>query len=365
MADSTQLSGLRIGDLVEARGRLNSASETALIGVGGLVSVLSRFEVASVHADSNEVVAIASPGYTLRRGVSDFRNWIIAEFDRSLGPDAAALCKALVLGDRGDFSAEFSRSLRITGLSHVFALSGMNVGVLISLIWVLLGALMIPHVPRLWILLAVVLIYMELGLEAASLVRASLMAAFYLLGKLLYRRVEILNSIAAAAFVEILWRPLDLIDAGFILSYLAVLGIITGSNQIRQQLFSRIGLGSPRSMRVAADVISVTVATQIATTIAVGFMFHRMPLVSALGNVVAVPGFAILLLWSVALLITAAIVPPLAVLMSPALDSSAFLLGKFVAWLSAMPLAAAELPAISLLIVIAVYGGIGDRKSVV
>jgi competence protein ComEC len=351
LTDSASLPSLAIGDVIHARGRLKTFSETAMSSVGSLVGGLVRLEVATIDADSDGSARVKAGGHVMQRVIERLRNWIIASFDRRLGPDAAALCKALVLGDRGDFGRDFSDDLRLTGLSHIFALSGMNVGVLISLFWVLFACFMIPHGPRLWILLILVLLYMELGLEAASLVRASLMAIVFLLGKLIFRRIELANSIAVAAFVELLWRPLDILDAGFVLSYLSVLGIVAGSMFIRERLFSRVGATSPRWIRMSADVISVTLATQVATTAAVGVMFHRMPLIGAIGNVFAVPAFAILLLWSVALLIAEATLSVLASLMAPALDASAYVLGKLVSWLGAVPLASVSLPPMSFVVV--------------
>ena len=270
-ADSNTLAGARRGDLLCARGRLRSFSETALLSGGAAVQMVARGEAAAVFADSGEVVIAPQRGSMTARAVERLHGRITAVFRQALAPDAAALCTAMLLGDRGDFSAAFSDRLRLTGLSHLFALSGMNVGLLVGFVWFGLGLLYIPRLPRLWLLLAMVLLYMELGREAPSLVRASFMAALFVLGHLLYRRAEIGNVVASAALVEFVIWPLHLLDAGFLLSYLAVLGLITSFDYLRVWLQRVFRLPQHHLASGALDLVAASVAAQIGTLPQVGF----------------------------------------------------------------------------------------------
>jgi competence protein ComEC len=338
-ADATHLKELRLGDVLYARGRLSPSSDRAQGGVGSIVSLVSQREVAALFADSAYVAIEPIAGHPVRRTVERFRSFIIHTFDKRLSPDGAALCKALVLGDRGDFSDAFSDRLRLTGLSHVFALSGMNVGFLIAMVWVGLSVLFIPRVIRLVILLGVVLLYMELGRETPSLVRATLMAAVFVIGALLHRTPNPFNSVASAAFIELLWRPLDIVDAGFALSYLAVLGLLGGYPYLRDVLFRLVRRKPNGIVRATANVLAASGAAQIGTLPMTGFFFGRVPFAGALGNIVAVPVFGVLLVWSVLLLLTEAIVPVLSPVVGATLDGASYLMGNFVNWIASVPLA--------------------------
>ncbi|MDD5087657.1 MAG: DNA internalization-related competence protein ComEC/Rec2 [bacterium] len=296
---------------------------------------------------------------TLRGWVDELRIYIVATFDQHLSPDAAALGKALILGERRDFSPTFADRLRLTGLSHVFALSGMNVGFLLAIIWGISGLLCIPRVARLILLLPAVLIYMELGRAAPSLVRASLMAGFFVLANLLYRRNDVLNVVAGAALIELLWRPLDLLDAGFLLSYLAVIGILGGYGFIRELIVERIGQRRSAWIRGTVNLAAATTGAQIGTLPMVAFLFHRVPLLGAIGNLIAVPGFAVLLLWSVLLLVAESLVPSLTDTVAASMNALSFILATCVELFSVLPLASVTAPAFSPWLLALLYGAIG------
>ena len=163
--DSASLSGLRSGDRVYAHGRLATGRDIRAT-TGAVISSLVRSELAAVYSDSLRLVTQPVRGFWLRRAVDHFRDFSRATFRNYLSPDAAALCSALMLGDRGDFSREFTSRLRVTGLSHIFALSGMNTGLIVLVIWICLSWLPLPHTVKLWILIAATLLYMEVGREA-------------------------------------------------------------------------------------------------------------------------------------------------------------------------------------------------------
>ena len=350
--DSITAANLRAGDLVSASGTLVSSIRAGMGSVGALVAAVSGRELATLSPDTAGVVAVASRGHVLRRAVDRAREFIRDTFDRRLSPDGAALCRALVLGDRSTFGESFSDKLRLTGLSHVFALSGVNVGVLVAVAWAILGLLFVPRVPRLLILMGVVLFYMELGRESPSLVRASLMAIFIILGVLLYRRNSPLNAVASAALVEVLWRPLDVADAGFLLSYLAVLGILAGMQVIRPRLRAlRLG----RAGRFWSDLTAATMSAQVATLPLVGYLFHRVALVGVIANLLAVPMFGIMLVWSLLLLVIEAVVPALTAPVAASLSALAWATGGVVDWIAAFPLSAVALQQFSPVVLVAVY----------
>ncbi|MFZ5433180.1 MAG: ComEC/Rec2 family competence protein [Calditrichota bacterium] len=358
LTDTSGMPDLQFGDLVFVRGKLRPSAAYSPVSVGSIIGSLTRQEAAAMRAKPRDIVVQRNGCWDIRRTVDRVRAYVIRTFNASLSPDGAALCKALVLGERSDFSHEFNDELRITGLSHLFALSGMNVGFLAGALWLLLAVFYIPREIRLWILLLTVFFYMLLGREAPSLVRASIMASCLVIGHLLYRQPQILNTVAAAAFIELLWRPLDLIDAGFLLSYLAVIGILGGYSLVREYLLRVFNKPRNAAVLFGSDIVATTTGAQIGTIPLVGFLFGRMPLVGALGNIVAVPGFAVLMLWSVLLLIIQATAPMLTPYVAGSINALSYLLGKLVEIFASLPLASIFVPEFSIVVLILAYAGI-------
>ncbi|RQV99405.1 DNA internalization-related competence protein ComEC/Rec2 [bacterium] len=354
-ADSSLLAALRYGDIVHAIGRMRSSSERTARFTGALTGVLSKREACGVIVDPESLFIHQIGGYHLRRTIDGFRHWILRTFDESLSPDASALCRALVLGDRQDFGYRFQEQLRLTGLSHIFALSGLNTGLMISLLWVTLGVFFLPRNLRYLILLFAAVFYMELGREVPSLVRASLMCSTFLVGRLLQRRTLVINYLAIALGIELLWHPMDIVDPGFGLSYLSVLGMIAGYSAMKQTVAQLIDSQKSGMLKSSVEVFIGTITAQVGTLPLVGFLFHRLPLVGGIGNLLVVPGFALLLVLASLLLLFSAIAPWMVEFITPSIEGLGYCLGWIVDFFAGLPLAGIQIPEMSFLLMLTLY----------
>jgi competence protein ComEC len=133
----------------------------------------------------------------------------------------------MLLGDRSFLDSQQIEAFRDTGVYHVLVLAGLHVGMLVAaLLWV--GRkLRLALLPRTFVTLAALGAYVAVVEDRTPIVRAALMAAAYLLGRLLFRRTHLLNAVGLAALLVLLARPSELTDASFLLSFLAV-GVIAG-----------------------------------------------------------------------------------------------------------------------------------------
>jgi len=138
-------------------------------------------------------------------------------------PDQAAVLRAMLLGDYNFLDRDVSKSFQTTSVYHVLVVSGLHVAALAAFIW------WVARRFRLSLPLTVLAIFLVLGFFVAivedrpPIERAALMAAIVLLARLLFRRVEILNTLSVAALLVLLIRPSSLADASFQLSFLAAL----------------------------------------------------------------------------------------------------------------------------------------------
>ncbi|MDP8241292.1 MAG: DNA internalization-related competence protein ComEC/Rec2 [Candidatus Hatepunaea meridiana] len=153
------------------------------------------------------------------------REKIIRTTEEYFGENAPLL-RALLLGIRRDVDPELVDDLRVTGLSHLLALSGLHIGFLIGIL-IGIGALM-RFTPAWRSGLAIIGIFLFLLLvpPRGCTLRAGIMAAVFLSGPIIKRWSPPINCLAFAALVILCIRPGDLFDAGFQMSFAAIGGII-------------------------------------------------------------------------------------------------------------------------------------------
>ncbi len=133
-------------------------------------------------------------------------------------PARQVLC-SLVLGDKSGAEAETMEAFRNGGCLHAFAVSGLHVGLVATIFWLLLRVLRVRPVVIRPLLLAVVGVYVLMTGCAVPAIRAYLMLAVLLLGFMLRRRVSLLNTWSFAALLILLIDPSQLRNAGFLLSF--------------------------------------------------------------------------------------------------------------------------------------------------
>jgi competence protein ComEC len=192
---------------------------------------------------SVELLSRAPPGAwsaleSLRR---EIRRFIEQSFP---SPDDAALMKALVVGDMGGISRETRADFTVAGVNHVLSISGLHVGMLGVVVFLLvrfLGSFSTILLLRFNLLklatfcsFLAVLFYTALAGAAVPTVRSAIMIGVYELAVLLDREEEIFTSLAFAALVIALSWPGVVMDISFQLSFLAVLFIVWGSRKMQE-----------------------------------------------------------------------------------------------------------------------------------
>ena len=256
--------------------------------------------------------------YWLREGRADLRGlalnirkWASAQLARHLeGAQEEAIANALLLGYREQLDEEINQAYATAGAMHVLAVSGLHVGFL----YLFLRLLFHPwrRQPLLkWLGFACSLLvlwsYAFITGLSPSVLRAVSMFSFIAFAVQLKRHSGIYNALAMAAFILLLYDPLMLRAVGFQLSFLAVFGIV-----YLQPRFARWYAGRHWILRKAGDLLTVSLAAQLATFPLGLYYFGQFPTYFFLTNLLVVPAASLMLGLGFLFLLSSLISEPLA-----------------------------------------------------
>ncbi|HEX5001462.1 MAG TPA: ComEC/Rec2 family competence protein [Bacteroidia bacterium] len=212
-----------------------------------------------------------------------------AELLKRALPDSALLgvAGALILGEDRWMEQDIQAGFSSAGVLHVLCVSGMHVVLLLTIIEKILNLLRIPvklKFLQYLILIGVTWYYTSLTGFSPSIIRAAMMMTLVLASKLFHKSGNLSNNMAATALIMFLFEPAYLFNAGFQLSFLAVLGIFHFYNQVKWN-----PVAGGKIVQAMRDMVAVSVAAQAATFAVSLFYFHRFPTYFMIANLVIVP----------------------------------------------------------------------------
>lgn len=205
--------------------------------------------------------------------------------NRILPEPNASLASGLILGIKRNIPDGFKNDLSTTGLTHIIALSGYNVTIIVAVFsTLLLGVLSRKQIFVFGTLL--VLLFVVMTGAASSVVRAAIFSLLVIFGRTIGRQADFTNLLLLAALVMILVNPYVLrLDVGFQLSFLAFSGIIYLSPIIKKILERKRFTIIPGSIK---SILAETLSAQIAVLPLILAVFGRVSFISPLANILVV-----------------------------------------------------------------------------
>jgi competence protein ComEC len=213
----------------------------------------------------------------------------------------AALLRGLAIGDTGDMDAPTVEAFRRAGLSHLVAVSGSNVAIVLGAIAYALRVLG----PRARVAagLAALVVFVAVVGPEPSVLRAAVMGAVALAGLVAGRRADPLHALGLALIALFAARPHLVRSVGLHLSTAATAGIVLWARSLAHRLAA---LPRPLALTLAA-----TAAAQIAVSPVLVASFGELSVAAPVANVVAVPAVAPATVLGLAAAVTGAVEPGL------------------------------------------------------
>lgn len=318
-----------------------------------------------------------------RRPVADrFGDWAKAALARGLPVEdqPLQLLWAMTLGWKTALSGEVAEPFMRSGTMHVFAISGLHVALIAGLLVALLKVCRVPRVWCAWTVVPLIWFYAGVTGWQASAVRSTIMMTVVIGGWALKRPSDLLNSLAGAAFIILLWDPQQLFQAGFQLSFLVVfsLALLTpwfdsvqrpildpqsgeggnvGVQRVRDWLLAKSPgiswllpdplvpddvrprwqrwLGVP--IRYIARASATSLSAWLGSIPVIAYYFHLLTPISLLANLVVVPLSSVALACNMASLSIGALIPFLGELFNHAAWLFMLLMIRLSEWSAELP----------------------------
>ncbi len=235
--------------------------------------------------------------------LAPFRSLLLSIFENNLPPPEASLTAAVLLGSRDSSSRTSGQPFAELGLAHLFAVSGLHVGILLGLFLLPARVLGVSPWHRSFFLLLILPAYCLLTGLPGSVVRASGLALLAHFGQPFGRRSRPLHLLGLLFWATTLWNPHQVLDMGVRLSYGAAFGILSLSQFSRDLL--------PKNKKLLYFLLSgllISGTAQWSTLPMVASSFGRLSLLAPLANLVVVPLFGAAI-WFVVLALVAIWLP--------------------------------------------------------
>ena len=197
------------------------------------------------------------------------------------------ISSALLLGEDSQLHADIRDVYARAGAMHILCVSGLHVGVIFIVLNSIFGFLKRSRPGRLLfpvLLMACIWFYALITGLAPPVIRASCMISFFILGNSMGRQKNVYNTLAASALLMLFLDPYLLFGAGFQLSYMAVLGIVSLQKPLNNLIYFKYSIPD----RIWS-ITTVSIAAQLGTLPVVIYYFHQFPLYSLLTNLIVIP----------------------------------------------------------------------------
>lgn len=233
------------------------------------------------------------------------RQWITEalSIDLENAPEERAVILAMAMGTNEAGAREMKLPFLNSGTLHIFSVSGLHVGIVGLIFWMLLKPLGAPRNIMLMLLIPTMFGYAFITGWQPAAVRAAIMAAVFLCGAIWQRRADMLNSLGASALILLAWDTQQLFAPGFQLSFgvLATIGLLNKKISLPFRSWSEPDPYLPKSLltgwqtfwwnrrRDIAGLLSVSAAAWIGSLPLLLWHFQQATPVALVANLVLVP----------------------------------------------------------------------------
>lgn len=284
--------------------------------------------------DVSSVIVTGSGNKPWYDGFEKIADEIQYYFDIKTSEQTSGLVGAMLLGDKSGLDSSTERDFRRIGISHMLALSGLHISIIIGGLDLILIFMGLERSKRSIALILSSILYLFITGFSLSASRAVIMVCIVYLAYLFSDEADRVTSLFISAYVIFTIFPSALYDIGFWMSFLATLSIIIVSNLLGPLTFKL--KKKPLIVQIAVKLlsaVSVTFAATISVSVFSWLVFKEVSIISILSNLLfSIPAILVIALSAIAVLL--GFVPYLSSVIFALLDLVVDCFLKGAAWLS-------------------------------
>ncbi|AHM56744.1 putative competence membrane protein [Peptoclostridium acidaminophilum DSM 3953] len=259
----------KMGDVLDVRGRLKNFREISIEGFDYGRVLRAKGYTYVVYASSIEYIGVEKNLY-FYSGIIKAR--VYKNIEMIFGSRAPFL-KGILFGDKSAMDSELLDAFSDTGIMHIFAVSGLHVGITCAMISLLLKKA--GNTLRVFGITLFLIMYAFMTGFTPSVTRAAL---FFIISEIAFFagcEYDLKCALYATAIVLMLKNPYVIYDAGFLLSFSAVFSVCSFYDLLQK----KVGF-APLSMTLSANMMTWPVTYAV---------FKNVSLISPVANVLVVP----------------------------------------------------------------------------
>ena len=286
MMPEVKNTAFNIGDKIEISGSLRIPFKSTNPSQFDYGSYLKNFNIYSVlyvnDEDTYKIISEKQPAkWEFMNKLNKMRTDILKVHSKYLKSPNLEILGGIVFGDDAVPPPEYiKKSFVNSGLLHILAASGMNVGFIFAFWVFMLKRLKIPYRARILSGMLIVILYTLMTGLGPSVIRAALMLLFVLAGKLIDRDAHSVSLLSLVAVLMLIYNPAYLNDVSFQLSFFVTFGLITTAQTVMQKFPSAV----PDWVKA---MIVIPVIAQIWVVPIQMFYFNTISLYAVFANIIS------------------------------------------------------------------------------
>ena len=168
----------------------------------------------------------------IRKSCSDIREYTGKTLRKYLPDEYGNILLGMLIGDKSEIPEESIEIFKRAGIVHLFSVSGFHASLWSNLLYKKSLLMGLKKRPACVVSILALFAFLAITGFSKSTIRASLMLLIFFLGRLVYRDSDSLNSLGLSAIIILLLNPFAAGDVGFLLSFFATLGIVSGTKPL-------------------------------------------------------------------------------------------------------------------------------------
>jgi competence protein ComEC len=279
------------------------------------------YTILSVKKDAPIVFMARNKGFFIKRIALRLRHKMKFVIDSNIQTPYSSVYNAIILGKREGLPSGVRKMFADTGTIHILAISGLHVGIVAMIAFVFLKFLRIPKKMSILFTIALLVLYCLATGSRVPVVRATIMAAIFLLAFVVERDVDVYNALAIAGFAILVFNPRQFFSVSFQLSFISILSIIYFPPRIMHFFPDR--LLKAKVALAAAQTVSLSMGVWLGLLPLIAYYFNKVSPVAVFANIIIVPYLTVVVFLAFLLIMTSFIVP----IVAPAIGANCEVVG--------------------------------------